>query len=283
MKKIIPLLLITFACLSVSYAQKKNPSQKSVQNPPQKESRAKTKKIKKQRQITKNSKVDSILEALIRAQGGKKALSAVKKIYGFGRAEMVTPIGELRGKFKFYQIKPDFHRIEITIRGVHFIQSFYPGGGWIQQGPAIIPAPKAQLESVKNDIMSTELELRYKKEKIPAFFKGIRKINGKKVYSIEFRVKKMPVEYYIDAENYLLIRKKFRASSPLGAGKVNYETIFEDYRWVNLSNSKARIRIPFVTKTLLNGKKALVIRAEKIEINSDKVKKHLFYPPSPVE
>ncbi|HAA54362.1 MAG TPA: hypothetical protein DCE42_06380 [Myxococcales bacterium] len=233
----------------------------------------------------KLTKAEKIIEAMLKRMGGRKALVHVRSTLSTGTSQAVTALGERTGKIKTYMLKPHSQRTELRFGSMLFVQAFNEVGGWLRQGGVTLPLPKAMVEMAKEEAIRTDIELRYRRDKMKVKLLGKRTIRGKSCWIVLFTdTKNNRTTYYITRGRKLLLKRSYTGPSPLGQGKVRFSTYLGKYRWFSLPKQrKLRVKLPLHIDNYMDGKKIGAIQFRKIKVNSPKVKASLFAQQSPVD
>jgi len=223
--------------------------------------------------------LDDILDKHWEAQGGKKALEAVKTMVIKGNMSMTGPQGQMDFPIKMTMKDGDKLRFDATFQGMAMVQCVDGDNGW-----KIMPF----MGSTDPEDM-TEDELKGMKRQ--ADFKGELYNHKKKGNKVEL-VGKADVEgtetfhitstdeegkvtnFYIDTENYILIKRQGKENQ--NGMEIETETFFSDYKEVgDLMMAHA-----MTIKTQTEMMQSMEMRYDSIELNGD-VTDEVFQKPEP--
>jgi len=170
-----------------------------------------------------------ILDKMIDAQGGKKALMAIKDTTLTANADLIQQ--SLSGSLTIYQKEPDKMRWDMEIAGMTFTQAFDGQVAWMtnpQTGGTEL-MPEQETKSFKNQAMGNDSLLNPEKFGITYAFKGKEKIQDKDYLVLEQTYPDgQKATLYIDPSTYLSYKSKAKVKQ---AGiEVDSETILGDYR-----------------------------------------------------
>ncbi len=173
---------------------------------------------------------DPILEKMIQASGGRKALAAVKDTTISGTLEMVQ-FG-MNGALTMYQKEPDKIRMDVEVMGTVITQAYDGKTAWMinPQTGAAEEMPEAQAKDFKRQAMGNQSLLD------PAKF-GItyKVLPNEKVGDVEYVVLQQTMAdgfiatLLLDPKTYLPAITRAKTMNMAGA-EVDAETVFSDYR-----------------------------------------------------
>jgi len=175
-------------------------------------------------------KLPEVMAKMIAAQGGRKALEAIKDTTSSGTAEMIQ-FG-MNGSITVYQKEPDKSRMDIEVMGMVITRAYDGTTAWgvnPQTGASEVMSDQegAQMKwgSYGNDAL-----LNPAKYGISFELKPKEKVNDKdyivldQVFKDGFRN-----TMYLDPETYLIFKTKAKTVSPAGT-EIEMETLMSDYQ-----------------------------------------------------
>jgi outer membrane lipoprotein-sorting protein len=174
-----------------------------------------------------------VLEKLIEAQGGRKALAAVKDQTIAGTMEMIQ-FG-MTGNITLYQKEPNMMRMDIEIMGMIITQAYDGEKAWMTepQSGMTMEMPEAQAKSIRLQAMGNDALLNPEKLGITYAFKGKEKVGEKDCLVMEQTFKDgTKATLFLDAGTYLPVKSRAKTMDQTGA-EVEGETFFDDYRKVD--------------------------------------------------
>jgi len=206
---------------------------------------------------------DDILEKMIEANGGRKALEAIKDTTISGEAEMI-PMA-MSGTVTMYHKEPGMTRQDMEFRGMVMTQAFDGDTAWYtnQTGaPAAAPAEmqayseKAALERGNSPLLDPA------KFGITHHLKGKETIEGKEYYLLE-RVFESgdTTTLFIDTQTFYVFKQRQNTLDMVGS-EVEQDLIFSDYKKVD------GILFPFTITINQGGEVFLIITATTVKFNS---------------
>jgi outer membrane lipoprotein-sorting protein len=210
-----------------------------------------------------SQKVDDILEKMIEAQGGRKALEAIKNTTMSGTMQIIQM--NISGSLTMYQKEPIKVRIDAEMMGMTFTQAFDGTTAWITnpQTGATEEMPEKQAKYFKRQGMGKDVLLDPKKLGITYTLKGKEKIDEKDYLVLE---QKYPEDYtvtmYVDAQTYLLYKTKSTSLNQLEA-EVESETITSDYKKVE------DLLMPHSITIFQDGQEFMKMTITEITFNTD--------------
>lgn len=170
-----------------------------------------------------------ILDKMIDAQGGKKALMALKDSTIIANVDLIQQ--NMSGSLTIYQKEPDKMRWDIEVAGMTFTQAFDGEKGWMinpSTGTAEL-MPEQETKSFRNQALGNDSLLNPEKFGITYAFKGKEKIQDKDYFVLEQSYADgQKVTMYVDPATYLAYKSKAKVTQ-MGM-EVNSETILGDYR-----------------------------------------------------
>ena len=205
---------------------------------------------------------EEIVEKMIEAQGGRKALEEIKDTTLIGFVEMVR-MG-LGGSLITYQKEPNLLRTDTHVRGTTITQAYDGQTAWmvnpITGDEEEMPEPMAKdfsRSSLGNDAL-----LNPEKYGIVYSLEGRKTISGKDYYIIS---QIYPDEYqaimFIDPETYLIHKTITQAVD--GAGnESSVETFFSDYQKVQ------HITLAHSIVTFQDGKEFMKMEITEVKFNT---------------
>ncbi len=174
-----------------------------------------------------------ILGKMIEAQGGAKALEAIKDTTITGSAEMVS-MG-ISGTVTMYQKEPNMMRLDMEFMGMVITQAFDGQIAWMvdPQTGATTQMPENASQEFKRQALGNVSLLNPDKYGIKYEFKGKEKIEDKEYLVLEQTTSDgHKTAIYIDPATYLTYKSKGTALGQSGV-EVMAETITGDYKKVD--------------------------------------------------
>jgi outer membrane lipoprotein-sorting protein len=176
--------------------------------------------------------VKDILAKMIDAQGGRKALEAIKDMTVNGSVEIIQY--GMNGSLTVYQKEPDKMRMDIEIMGMVLTQGFDGEKGWAidPRTGAAQELPEKVSESFKNQALGNDAVLNPEKYGITFTIKDKEKIQDKEYIVIEQSYKNGDkTTLYVDPDTYLIYKTRGKSFNQTGA-EIEAETISSDYKKV---------------------------------------------------
>jgi len=174
-----------------------------------------------------------LVEKMIDAQGGRKALEAVKDTTIQGTMEMIQY--GMKGTMTIYQKEPNKLRIEAEVMGMTVTQGFDGEKAWWTnpQTGATEVMPERMAQDIKKQALGNDSILNPDKYGIKYEAKGKEKVQDKDCFLLEQTLpdgsKSM---IYLDPVTYLVSKTKTKTVDPQSGAEINVETIFADYQKV---------------------------------------------------
>ncbi len=205
-----------------------------------------------------------ILEKMIEASGGRKALEAIKDTTMSGEADMIS-MG-MTGSMTMYHKEPGMTRQDMEFMGMVMTQAFDGEVAWFTnpQTSAAQAAPAEMQEYSKKGAleMGNSILLDPAKFGVSHEFKGKETIEGKEYYLLE-RVFESgdTTTFFIDPQTFYVYKQKQKSLDMMG-GEVDQEIVFSDYRKVD------GIPFPFTMTIFQQGEEFAVITMTEVKFNS---------------
>jgi hypothetical protein len=179
--------------------------------------------------------VSDILEKMIDANGGRKALEAIKDTTMVG--DMELPAVGMSGFVTIYHKEPNMFRQEMEIMGMVMVNAYDGEIGWMinpqtgavedMDGDALAESKRGAFEFGNAALLEPE------KHGITYEFKGKEKLEDKEYFVL---VQTFPNDdtntMYIDTSTYLLYLMKQKGTDMMGS-PTDQELIFSDYKKVD--------------------------------------------------
>jgi outer membrane lipoprotein-sorting protein len=173
-----------------------------------------------------------VLAKFIQAQGGAKALTAVKDTTINGSIELVQ-FG-MNGTITMYQKEPNKMRMDIEVMGMVITQAYDGTVAWMvnPQTGATEQMPDNMTQEFKRQALGNEALLNPDKYGITYEFKGKEKIDTKDYLVLEQTTSDgHKTTMYLDSDTYLTHKAKGTTLGQAGV-EVMSETTFGDYKKV---------------------------------------------------
>ncbi len=205
-----------------------------------------------------------VLAKMIEAQGGAKALAAVKDTTLNATVELVS-MG-MNGTLTMYQKEPNMMRMDIEIMGMVITQAYDGTVAWMvnPQTGATEQMPEAASQSMKRQALGNEALLNPDKHGIKYEYKGKEKIDTKEYLVLEQTTADgHKTTMYIDPATYLPYKAKGMELDPQSNTEVMTESVFADYR------KEGDIMIAHSLTTLRDGQEFMKVAINKVTFNSN--------------
>ena len=179
-------------------------------------------------QTEKAPTVDSILDAYVKAMGGKAAIEKATTQQGKGTFEM--PTMGMKGSMETITKAPDKSLMKMDIPGFGAVQEGFDGTVAWSQNPAQGMREKSGPELAMTKRGAQFFRHLRLKELYPTIeLKGVETVDGKEAYLlIATPPDGGPEKWYFDKQTSLLIRFELEMEGPMG--KMQIVTDMQDYR-----------------------------------------------------
>jgi len=172
-----------------------------------------------------------VLEKMIDAQGGRKAMEAAKDTTISGTMELIQQ--GMNATLTMYQKEPNMMRMDIEVMGMVITQAFDGQKAWFlnPQTGATEEMPENLAKEFKRQALGNDSILNPEKYGITYELKGEEKVGDKDCLVME---QTMPDGHkntlYVDSTSYLALKTKTMTMGQMGGGEVLTETLMSDYR-----------------------------------------------------
>jgi len=203
-----------------------------------------------------------VLAKMIAAQGGAKALEAVKDTTINGTIELVQ-FG-MTGTATLYQKEPDKMRMDIEVMGMTITQAYDGEIAWMvnPQTGSTEQMPDNMAREIKRQAMGNDALLNPEKVGVTYEFKGKEKIGEKEYLLLEQTTSDgHKTVMYLDPDTYLTYKAKGTTLGQAGV-EVMAETIFGDYKKVG------DIVVAHSMTTFQDGQEFMRMTMTKVAFNS---------------
>jgi outer membrane lipoprotein-sorting protein len=208
--------------------------------------------------------VKDILNKMVDAQGGRKALETLSDSTVSGSIELVQ-MG-MNGSITIYQKYPNKMRIDIEVVGMLITQAYDGEKAWMTnpQTGGIEEMPDLQAKNMRRQAFGARAALNPEEFGITYALKGREKVNDKEYIVLEQTFKDgYKVTLLVDPTTYLIYKSRAKSMDATGmGGEVDTESVFEDYRKEN--NTVAAHKI----STIQNGAEVMHMTYVKISFNT---------------
>jgi outer membrane lipoprotein-sorting protein len=204
-----------------------------------------------------------VLDKMIEAQGGVKALEAIKDTTITGSVELVS-MG-INGTVTMYQKEPNKMRLDIEVMGMVITQAYDGEVAWMvdPQTGATTQMPENASQEFKRQALGNDALLHPEKHGIKYDFKGKEKLEDKEYLVLEQTTSDgHKTTIYIDPATYLTYKTKGTALGQAGV-EVMAETITSDYKKVD------GLLFPHSMTTFQDGQEFMRMTMTKIVFNSN--------------
>lgn len=177
----------------------------------------------------------AVLNKLIDASGGRKALEAIKDTTMIGDMELVQMGMSL--SFSMYHKEPNMTRQDMEVMGMAMTQAFDGEIAWMinPQTGAVEEQPGMMTEYAKRSAleMGNDALLHPEKHGITYKLKGKESLEGNDYFVVEQIFESGDINtMFIDAKTYLMHKTKGKSMDMMG-GEVEQDMVFSDYKKVD--------------------------------------------------
>lgn len=180
-----------------------------------------------------DSKALKLIEKMIKAQGGRKAIESIKDTTVIG-SMILTQMG-MEGSVTVYQKEPNMMRLDVEVMGTTITQAYDGETAWFinPQTGMTEEMPELQAESLKRDALGYENLLAPEKHGITYTHKGTEKIDEKDYHVlVQTHADGWEATLWVDVQTNLTHKTKAKSINQMGV-EVEAETFTTDYQEVN--------------------------------------------------
>jgi hypothetical protein len=204
---------------------------------------------------------DEIIQKMIEATGGKKALESINDSTLAGTIDLIQE--GLSGALTVYKKEPSKMRVDVEVMGMVITQAYDGKLAWWtnpQTGATEeMPAPEAA--SMKRDAMPLESIFNPKKFGISFVLKEKEQVDGKDHFVIEQTYADgFKATLYVDCVTYLISKTKGKLETAMG--EVEFEQVLTEYAKVHGIMSAHKLT------SYINGAEARVLTITEIQYNT---------------
>ncbi len=215
------------------------------------------------------AKTEEMLNRLMKAMGGEKAIEGIKDMVIDLEVTMKGPQGDMGISITQYQIFPNKIRQEVSSPYGRMVQVFDGERGWTEGSRGRMDLPPQQVEQFKGQTSRNRLNLlkEWKKGKINVETLPAEVFQGKKVSTLLFQFPADSLgavdslKAYIDPATYWIIGQSYYGESQMGPGK--FLVSFSDFRKVK------GIIFPFKGITTFKGEQISQYKINNLEVNTE--------------
>ena len=204
-----------------------------------------------------------ILNKMIDAQGGRKALESIKDSTTTGTAEL--PQYGMSGTVTVYQKEPNKIRMDIEIGGMVITQAYDGQKAWMtnpQNGGAVEEMHEAQAKEMARQALVNDAMMNPQKYGISYAVKPKVKLQDKEYLVLEQTMSDgHKTTLYLDPATYLPYKLDTTGMGQSG-GEAKIETFMSDYRKVGDA------MVAYGIRTLQDGAEFMVMTISKITYNT---------------
>ncbi len=178
--------------------------------------------------------VDQLIEKLIEARGGRKAINAAKTMRLTGKNVMAG--GSMEMPMTIALKAPDKMRLDLTFQGMAMTQAFDGSTGWRvmpfggDTTPQKMSAEEADLFKREANIEGPLID--YKKKGYKVELLGMKETDGSEMYEIKLTYKDGTSEHhFLDAEYFLTMKKT--GTKKMQGMEMEFSTNYGDYKEVS--------------------------------------------------
>ena len=204
---------------------------------------------------------DEIIQKMIEATGGKKALESIDDSTVTGTIELIQQ--GLSGAITIYKKEPSKMRIDVELMGMVITQAYDGNMAWWTnpQTGATEEMPATESASMKRDALPRDATFNPQKYGISFEYMGKEPLEEKDHYVIEQTYADgFKILLYVDCATYLITKSKGTISSEMG--EAEFEQVASDYKKVH------GLMIAHTITSYLNGAESRIIVISDVRYNT---------------
>jgi hypothetical protein len=204
----------------------------------------------------------TVLEAALKAAGGREKLSAVRDMSFDLQSRMATPIGEVTFTSHSRLVFPDTVRQDLNMPSGSMTIAFNSTQGWRKGPPGVEKIPADQLRRTLAHLQKVNVLFRPPSDRKAVRWVTNEAVEGHGCDVIEVRLGDgEPARLYVERNSGELLKRSYRVENSSG-GMALVEEFLTDYREV------AGLRLSFQVRELRDGKFARESTTSNMKINS---------------
>ncbi len=207
--------------------------------------------------------VDQIVEKHTQAVGGVDKLKAIQTVTVTGKAVLMG--GQLEAPIVMKVKRPASMRTDVSVQDKTVVQAFDGSTAWMinpfMGGPDAQKSNDEDTQQARDDSDFIDGSLvDYKAKGNTVELMGKEDVDGTPAYKLKITKKSGSIEYeYLDAQTFLAIKSSGKRKQ-MGQ-EIDYESMPGNYKPVN------GVMMPYSLSQKMNGKAAMDLTIEKIEVN----------------
>ncbi len=206
--------------------------------------------------------VKDVLDKMIQAQGGRKALEAIKDTTTTGSFEMVQMA--MSGSMTMYNKEPNLMRMDMEAQGYLITQAFDGQTAWATNPMTAATEVMSEQQALyfKRGALGNASLLAPETLGITYELKGTEKVNDKDyIVVLQKQADGYTMTFYLDPQTYLTYKSTGKSLDMMG-GEVDGETVMEDYQTTD------GIPAPRSLTIYQNGVEFIRIKISSVKFNS---------------
>jgi hypothetical protein len=215
-----------------------------------------------------------VLEAALKAAGGRDKLEAVKDLSFQLQTRVIAPQGDfdIRSESRF--VFPRTVRQESAMPFGEVSMAVNGDRGWMKGPKGLIELPPAELRRIEADLARGNFLFRPPKDPSQVRWAAEETVEGRLCDVIEIAgVGGVPLRLAVDRQSFDILKRSYRSEAP-GSGTLGQvEEFLSDYREIE------GLRLSFRVRVMRDGKLARDSVTRELRINSGLNAQELFRPP----
>jgi len=203
-----------------------------------------------------------VLEAALKAAGGRERLAAVRDMSFDLQSRMATPMGEMNFTSKNRLVFPDTVRQDMTMPFGPMTIAFDSAEGWRKGPPGTEKIPPDQLRRTIAHLKNVNILFRPPQDAKTVRWLAVETLEGRACDVIEVsQAEAEPARLYVDRSNGEVVKRAYRVENSSG-GMANVEEFLSDHRDV------AGLRLSFKVREMRDGKFARESVTSNMQVNT---------------
>lgn len=184
----------------------------------------------------------SLLEAALKAAGGREKLLAVRDMSFDLKSRMASPMGEMSFTSRNRIVFPDTVRQDLAMPFGPMTIAFNSSDGWRKGPPGVEKIPADQLRRTLVHLKNVNLLFRPPEDRKLVKWLATEPVEGRACDVIEIRQSDaVPLRLYVDRANGEVLKRTYRVENSTG-GMADVEEFLSDYREVGGLHLSHKVR-----------------------------------------
>jgi len=204
----------------------------------------------------------SVLEAALKAAGGREKLSAVRDMSFDLQSRMASPMGEMSFTSRNRMVFPDIVRQDMAMPFGPMTIGFNSSEGWRKGPPGVEKLSADQLRRMLAHLKNVNVLFRPPEDRQSVKWLATEPVEGRACDVIEIsQPDAVPLRLYVDRANGEVLKRTYRVENSTG-GMADVEEFLSDYREVS------GLRLSHKVREMRDGKFARESATSNMKVNT---------------